>query len=168
MTYKNGQGTMSRINDIERRISEATPGPWDRPLNTRFKSVVTAPLPDDEPSDWKDRIPSDGVPERVVVAQCQVWSNGRHNRKRSGRDLELIAHAPEDLADLVAYAKAANDLLAEMLEIYSNGVQFDQNDPKVTYLDIAQRRGWALEEISDRILDFTDHPVSRNLELEEI
>ena len=86
------------------------------------------------------------------------------------------AHAPysvsgearEDLAVLVAYAKAANSLLAELLGIYVDGTQFDYTDPSITPLAIAQKRGAALEASSDKILDFTDLPVSRGLGLEEI
>lgn len=65
----------------------ATPGPWTRPLNTRYRATVYAPLPDDELSRYTDVKPG----ERVSVVQCGTWSNGAFFRKRSGRDLDYIA-----------------------------------------------------------------------------
>lgn len=75
------------------RAEAATPGPWDRPLNTRTKSTVWAELPDDEPpGTWVDGInPTTGDRERLVVATIPTWSNGSHVRKRGGRDLTYIA-----------------------------------------------------------------------------
>lgn len=71
---------------MRERAEKATPGPWDRPLNVRYKNVVTASKPDDEPRDYVgDR------PERCCVATVPTWSTGRHTRVRSGRDLEHIA-----------------------------------------------------------------------------
>jgi hypothetical protein len=104
---------MRRLDQIQKRLDDATPGPWDRPLNTRTKSTVTAPLPADEEGQFTDRLDIDGNPERVVVVGCQIWSNGRHDRRRSGRDLELIAHAPADLADLVAVVREVEALAVE-------------------------------------------------------
>jgi hypothetical protein len=71
---------------IRRRGTEATPGPWHRPLNTRYKHVVRAAKPDDEQGRYVD-----GRPEEVGVVQLNIWSDGRHDRKRGGRDLEWIA-----------------------------------------------------------------------------
>jgi hypothetical protein len=96
---------MDRLSEIEERLANATPGPWFRPLDTRSKASVTAQLPDDEPGTFADRLDIDGNPERVAVVQCATWSSGKHVRKRSGRDLELIAHAPADLAALVAVVR---------------------------------------------------------------
>ena len=101
---------MDRLSEIEERLAHATPGPWFRPLDTRSKASVTAQLPDDEPGTFADRLDIDGNPERVAVVQCATWSSGKHVRKRSGRDLELIAHAPADLAALVAVVREVEAL----------------------------------------------------------
>lgn len=90
---------------MRKRAEAATPGPWERPLDTRSKSIVGAALPDDEePHSWKDGIiPEEfskypgysnryaGQRERIVIAQCPIWSDHSHERKRNGRDLEYIA-----------------------------------------------------------------------------
>jgi hypothetical protein len=110
---------------LRKRATEATPGPWERPLDTRDKAIVGAALPEDEePHSWRDgTIPEyfgqypgyanryAGQRERVAVAAASTRSNGRHARKRSGRDLEYIALMDPDvgltLADLMdAFARA--------------------------------------------------------------
>lgn len=82
---------------LRKRGAEATPGPWHRPLNTRYKHVVTAAKPDDEQGRYLD-----GRPEQVGVVQLNIWSNGAHERKRGGRDLEWIALASPLLAEPMA------------------------------------------------------------------
>lgn len=70
----------------------ATPGPWRRPLNTRYKATVTAPLPDGERGEWLDgNNPLTGQRERCTVVAANFRSDGKHSSKRSGRDLEYIA-----------------------------------------------------------------------------
>lgn len=90
---------------LRKRAGTATPGPWERPLDTRSKSIVGAALPDDEePRTWKDGIiPEEfskytgysnrysGQRERIVIAQCPTGSDHSHERKRNGRDLDYIA-----------------------------------------------------------------------------
>ena len=90
---------------IRKRASEATPGPWERPLDVRGKTVVIAPLPDDEkPRTWRNGIiPADAVSrggptgryagqrERTCVVSAPSDSITGFYRKRSGRDLEYIA-----------------------------------------------------------------------------
>ena len=88
---------------MRERAGEATPGPWERPLDVRHKDLVGAALPEDEkPRQWEDGIIPDymtsgyvgryrGQRERVGVVQCNTWSDGTHSRKRNGRDLEYIA-----------------------------------------------------------------------------
>ncbi len=77
---------------LRKLADDATPGPWVRPLNTRYKSTVSAPLPEGERGSWLDGIdPTTGKRERCTVAMVPTWSNGRHSRQRGGRDLEYIA-----------------------------------------------------------------------------
>lgn len=90
---------------LRKLARDATPGPWERPLDVRNKAIVIAARPDDEePRQWHDGIiPAElashkgptgryaGQRERVSVVQCSTWSDGSHDRKRSGRDLEYVA-----------------------------------------------------------------------------
>lgn len=90
---------------MRKRAEDATPGPWERPLDTRTKSAVIAALPDDEEGSYRSgMIPAEfashkgptgryaGQRERVGVVSASTWSGGGgFARKRSGRDLEHIA-----------------------------------------------------------------------------
>lgn len=77
---------------LRKRATAATPGPWQRPLNTRYKCTVTGALPEGERGQWIDGIdPATEQRERATVATIPTWSNGRHSRQRGGRDLEYIA-----------------------------------------------------------------------------
>lgn len=77
---------------LRKLADDATPGPWLRPLNTRYKATVTGALPEGERGSWLDGIdPTTGERERCTVAMVPMWSNGRHSRQRGGRDLEYIA-----------------------------------------------------------------------------
>lgn len=77
---------------LRKLTDDATPGPWLRPLNTRYKATVSAPLPEGERGSWLDGIdPATGERGRCTVAMVPTWSNGRHSRQRGGRDLEYIA-----------------------------------------------------------------------------
>lgn len=77
---------------LRKLASDATPGPWTRPLNTRYKATVTGPLPEGERGGWIDGIdPATGEREQCTVATIPIWSNGKHSRQRGGRDLEYIA-----------------------------------------------------------------------------
>lgn len=88
---------------LRERATAATPGPWHRPLNTRYKSHVSAPLPDGERGSWIDGIdPTTGERERSTVVSVPIWSDGRHARKRGGRDLEYIALMDPALGLLLA------------------------------------------------------------------
>ena len=109
---------------MRERAEAATPGPWERPLDIRYKNIVGAALPEDEePRQWQGGvIPEDfarytgysnryaGQRERVVVVKCPTDSLGSHDRKRNGRDLEYIAA----MHPLVALSVAA--LLEETAE----------------------------------------------------
>lgn len=93
---------------FEKRAREATPGPWRRPLDTRHKKEVVAPLPEGERGRYIDGRDIDGNREKVLVVECGTWSNGRHSRRRSGRDLEWIALADPRLGPpLAALMRAA-------------------------------------------------------------
>ena len=77
---------------IEKRASQATPGPWRRPLRNRYRAHVSAPLPEDETGVWRSGIdPDTGQRESCTVLTVQMWSNGAHARRRNGRDLEWAA-----------------------------------------------------------------------------
>ncbi|MDQ0102320.1 hypothetical protein J2T10_001966 [Paenarthrobacter nicotinovorans] len=95
------------LDPIQNRLNAATPGPWDRPLNTRFKAFVTAEMPEGDPSSrWTRNIDNEGNRERVTVVSVPVWSTGKFYRPQSGKDLEFIAHAPTDTARLLAAIQA--------------------------------------------------------------
>lgn len=88
---------------LRKRGAEATPGPWTRPLNTRWKATVRAALPEGEQGEWRDGIdPDTGQRELCTVVKVQIWSDGRHYRKRSGRDLEWIALMDPEVAEPLA------------------------------------------------------------------
>lgn len=77
---------------LRKLVDDATPGPWRRPLNTRYKATVTGALPEGERGSWLDGVdPTTGEREQCTVAMVPTWSNGRHSRQRGGRDLEYIA-----------------------------------------------------------------------------
>jgi len=77
---------------LRKLATDATPGPWQRPLNTRYKATVTSSLPEGERGSYIDGTdPTTGERERCTVAMVPTWSNGRHSRQRGGRDLEYIA-----------------------------------------------------------------------------
>lgn len=77
---------------LRKLAADATPGPWQRPLNTRYKATVTGTLPEGERGSWLDGIdPTTGEREQCTVAMVPTWSNGKHSRQRGGRDLEYIA-----------------------------------------------------------------------------
>jgi hypothetical protein len=90
---------------MRERAAAATPGPWERPLDTRHKNLVGAALPEDEePRQWQGGIIPEsfaqysgysnryaGQRERVGVVSAAILSVGGFTRKRSGRDLEYIA-----------------------------------------------------------------------------
>lgn len=83
------RGAATRLRKL---AVDATPGPWIRPLNTRYKATVTGALPDGERGGWLNGIdPATGEREQCTVAMVPTWSNGRHTRQRGGRDLEYIA-----------------------------------------------------------------------------
>jgi hypothetical protein len=88
---------------LRERAADATPGPWSRPLNTRYKATVTAPLPEGEQGSYVSGIdPRTGEREHCGVVMANTWSNGKHYRKRSGRDLEYIAALHPGVGLLIA------------------------------------------------------------------
>lgn len=87
-----------RITAIRRRMKARTQGPWSRPLNTRWKNVVTAVMPKGDPaSRLHDNTDANGQPERTTIVAAPTWSMGGFLRKQSGKDLDFIAHSPEDI-----------------------------------------------------------------------
>ena len=107
--------TLSSAAKLMREMARAaTPGPWERPLDTRNKDIVGAALPGDEkPRSWEDGIIPGyvtggylgrhaGQRERVSVVHCSTWSDGSHARERNGRDLEYIAAMSPPVALAVA------------------------------------------------------------------
>ena len=74
------------LDAIEARLAAATPGPWDTDGTTVWAYVI---VPD--PRDQTGQTP---IQDRELVAQS------------GGADADLIAHAPTDLAALVAEVRA--------------------------------------------------------------
>jgi hypothetical protein len=100
---------------LRERAEAATPGPWERPLDTRYKNYVMAALPEGEQGQYKSgNIPAEfashkgptgryaGQRERVGVIEAAIWSIGGFLRKRSGRDLDYIASMHPAVALAVA------------------------------------------------------------------
>ena len=98
---------------IRERAEAATPGPWERPLDTRHRNFVGAALPANETGRWEGGIIPGymtsgylsryvGQRERVCVVSCESWSDGHFVRKRSGRDLDFIAGMHPGVALAVA------------------------------------------------------------------
>lgn len=122
--------TVRRAAEKLRKLANgATPGPWHRPLNARNKAIVTAPLPEGETGSYISGIdPSTGERERCCVVMANTWSDGKHFRKRSGRDLEFIAAIHPGIALLVTDQW---DLTADLMEyahaeIDNNGSVYDE------------------------------------------
>lgn len=98
---------MGAIEDLEsaekllrKRATEATPGPWERPLDTRSKSIVGAALPAGEnPGGWIDGI----IPaEFSSYGGHENRHAGQRERQRSGCDLEYIALVDPDVGLAIA------------------------------------------------------------------
>ena len=109
---------LDRLAAIEARANAATPGPWARPLNTRYRASVSADMPKGDPaSRLINNTDHKGNPERVTVVSCPVWSNGKFFRSQSGKDLEFIAHARTDVPALLALVREQRDQLDRVLEL---------------------------------------------------
>src|ERR1017187_5317330 len=100
---------------MRERAEAATPGPWERPLDTRHKNFVMAVLPEGEQGRYKSgNIPAEfashkgptgryaGQRERVSVVSAAIWSIGGVISKRRGRDLDYIASMGPPVALAVA------------------------------------------------------------------
>ena len=92
----------STIIRVRKQLKQITPYPWLRPLNTRWKCSVTGVMPKGDPaSRLIDNTDRDGNPERVTIVSAPIWSMGGFVRKGSGKDLDFIAGAPENLEFLM-------------------------------------------------------------------
>lgn len=123
---------------MRERAEAATPGPWERPLDVRYKDIVGAPLPEGEEGRYVSGIIPDhatgysgrykGQRERCGVVQCNTMSDGSFVRKRSGRDLDYIA----GMHPLVALA------VADFLDAAGNdadGAVMVNGEPDLTWCD---------------------------------
>ncbi|MDO4920077.1 hypothetical protein [Kocuria sp.] len=72
-----------RLAGIRGRVEDATPGPWEWWGEADLRAVS---VPDPESSEWPD--------------SCMPVTN-EDGQIESSNDAELIAHAPQDLADLL-------------------------------------------------------------------
>jgi hypothetical protein len=128
-TIKAGDELRAAAKLMRERAMAATPGPWERPLDTRHKNVVIAALPEGEQGSWiSGTIPAEfashsgitgryaGQRERVSVVEANIWSIGGFTRKRSGRDLDYIASMNPvvalAVADWLDNEAAATELVA--------------------------------------------------------
>ncbi|WP_262402742.1 hypothetical protein [Actinomadura sp. CNU-125] len=120
---------------IRRRGTEATPGPWRRPLDVRHKDVVQADLPDGErPQVWRGGIDSDGRRERVTVVRVPTLDlTGQHIRQRAGRDLEWIALMDPRVADHIAgWLEAARTIWSPPRPPLPSGVRSSSSSTPTT------------------------------------
>lgn len=84
---------MTRLDEIEARLAAATPGPW-------FDGMGTHGNPADGPEFCEVRTKSTDERTRgITIAELPL-------DKGAAQDAELIAHAPADLAALLAVVKA--------------------------------------------------------------
>lgn len=144
---------------MRERAEAATPGPWERPLDTRYKNIVIAALPDGEqgqyeggciPAEWSDHKGIAGryagQRERVSVVSAAIWSIGGFTRKRSGRDLDHIAAMHPLVALAVAGWLDAEAGKAEMLI-----------SPRLL---CRQCGGWIDDENADSLCHCWDSPLA--------
>lgn len=54
---------------MRKRAKEATPGPWERPLDIRHKNSVIAALPEDERGEWVGGV----IPARFASHKGGGW-----------------------------------------------------------------------------------------------
>lgn len=141
--------TLRRTAKVMReRANAATPGPWERPLDTRHKNAVIAALPEGEQGQYEGgSIPAEwshhkgitgryaGQRERVGVVSAAIWSIGGFTRKRSGRDLDYIA----SMHPLVALTVA--DLLDREAALIDAQV-FPRSDPAMERYPLAVARAY--------------------------
>lgn len=97
--------TEERLDEIRERLDAATPGPW-RPDNDE-PGYVIAP---DDPSGW------DGY----LIASTVDHDGGLFVQEHNA---ELIAHAPQDLADLLAEVERLRDELAKAREVTDDMIE---------------------------------------------
>ncbi len=122
---------------IRRLAADATPGPWHRPLNTRTRSSVRAPLPEGERGEWLDGIdPFTGQREHCTVATIPIWSNNKFVRQRGGRDLEWIALMHPGIGEaLAAWLERAADVSEDTLHDVHAGYPDDDPDEEPECMD---------------------------------
>lgn len=105
------------LDGIKGQLAAITPGPWERPLNTRYRASVTAQMPKGDPtSRWADNVDHEGKPERVAIVSCPIWSTGKFFRKQSGKDLDFIASAPSTVARLTVALESALDACDRIID----------------------------------------------------
>jgi hypothetical protein len=68
--------------------------------------------------------------QTVVVASAPIWSTGGFLRAQSGRDLDLIAHAPDDLT-------RTTNALRGVLELHKPEAYEDE--PAISFCTACQR-----------------------------
>ena len=95
--------TPEELAEIEARLLAATPGPWHKLAVTTERGYGTHVVSLDQPG-------SDG-PE----GQVAVWLHGRNVAAGlSGNDADFIAHAPADIARLLAEVRRLSPALAKV------------------------------------------------------
>ena len=114
--------TNTALDQIKARAKKATPGPWHRPLNTRWKNAVTGIMPKGDPaSTLINNTDHEGNPERITIVTAPTWSSGGFFRKQSGKDLEFIAHARTDVPKLLAALEAVEEVTQHLEATYPSG-----------------------------------------------
>lgn len=95
--------TPEQLAEIQARLAAATPGPWKQEQNTRIGAMteVTAFDPDDPPTPWD------------VATTYRFCGRGKDECEANAA---LIAHAPADLAALLAYVEQLEGLLRDLCE----------------------------------------------------
>lgn len=130
---------------LRKRLTEVTPGHWERPLDTRYRNFLGAALPEDEtPHGHISGIIQPyhshgyqsrhvGERERCTVVTVPIWSDGRFargsfvrppqvkKRSKSGPDLEYIALMDPRLG--AALADWLEESLQTMRRVHSESLE---------------------------------------------
>lgn len=111
-----------RLERIRARLEAATPGPWRVDYSKEYRSV-----------------------RRVGAKAGERWriagvGTGRRVDPQDDANAELIAHAPDDLRDLLAVAEAVEKLCADWEKAYPEDIftpppEYPQDGARLVWID---------------------------------
>lgn len=125
--------TPERIAEIEARLNAATPGPW------RWGAGRSEVLCED------GIIAADGS---AVFVNC-----GRGSGEPSCDDADFIAHAPDDIRDLLAELQAAREREGKLREALEKIIEMNRQHAEDQYGDANKAESWACIVVSRAALE---------------